>query len=418
MSKTTVKEVTDTHTGEVIKSSEFFSKDEGEIFKQRQKLQQAVQDKVKLWICPVCGDFIKIKGKWDGIVSMHFSHIGNNNSCPLKEKNRFTKKELLRYRYNGQKEGGRHKYLKELIANKVRSDSRFSEPLVEKRLNGASDKWRQPDVSTVFEGKAIAFEVQLSTTFLNVIAERKFFYKENGIYLIWIFDQYHSSVDNMRFTEKDIFFPNHHNAFFIDKNDSGSEFNLVCGYEIPVVKQGKIERKFITKKIAFDDLTFGSEYESYFFNYDAEKRRVENLLFFNRLEKANGQDEVKAICESHADFFKAYNVSLDERDAHRFSALISCILSIKLRKVIGYRHKKVIEILHIFLDADKHKNEHYVQYIFNASRAFGATQFLRNEDGDTRKFAKKAKSYAQQKYPVCRRYDSFLKALFPELLNY
>ncbi len=417
MSETTVKEVIGTQTGEVIKAVDFFSKDISDVFKQREKLQQAIHDKKKLWICPVCADYVKIKGKRDGDVTLHFAHPSNSKPCPLKEKNRFTTDELLRYRYNGQKEGDRHKYLKELIANKIRSDSRFSEPLVEKRLNGASDKWRQPDVSTEFEGMTIAFEVQLSTTFLNVIAERKFFYKENGIYLIWIFDQYHSSVDNMRFTEKDIFFPNHHNAFFIDKNDSGSEFNLVCGYEIPVVKQGKIERKFTTKKIAFDDLTFDSEYESYYFNYDAEKRRVENLLFLNRLEKATVQDEVKAICESHADFFKAYNVSFDERDAHRFRALISCILSIKLRKVIGYRHKKVIEILHIFLDADKRKNEHYVQYIFNASRAFGATQFLRNENGDTRKFAKKAKSYAQQKYPVCRRYDSFLKALFPELAN-
>jgi competence CoiA-like predicted nuclease len=414
MSIITVKEIIVTQTGEVIKASEFFTKDEGEIFKQREKLQLAIQNKEKLWICPVCGDYIKIKGKWDGAVSVHFSHPSNNKPCPLKEKNRFTKDELLRYRYNGQKEGERHKYLKELIASKLRSDSRFSEPLVEKRLNGTSDEWRQPDVSTVFEGKTMAFEIQLSTTFLNVIAERKSFYKKNGVYLIWIFDKYHSSVENMRFTEKDIFFPNHHNAFSIDNNDTGLEFNLICGYEVPVIKQGKIERKFTTKKVGFNDLSFDDEYNSYYFNYDAEKRRVEMTLFLNQIERTTDQGQMKEVCISYDDMFKAYGA--DSND-HRLRALTTCILSIKLKRVVGYGHKKVIEILHIFLQSDQDKDEHYGQYIFNAIKGYGTKDFILVED-ESEKFRKKATKYDKQKFPVCRKYDSFLKALFTELADF
>lgn len=414
MSTITVKEVIDTQTGETIQASEFFTKDEGEIFKQRVKLQLALENQEKLWICPVCGDYIKIKGKWDGAVSVHFSHPSNNKPCPLKEKNRFTKDELLRYRYNGQKEGERHKYLKELIASKLRSDSRFSEPLVEKRLNGASAKWRQPDVSTVFEEKTIAFEVQLSTTFLNVIVERKSFYKKNGIYLIWIFDKYHSSVENMRFTEKDIFFPNHHNTFFIDKNDAGLEFNLICGYEVPVIKHEKIKREFTTKKIAFDDLTFDDEYNSYYFNYDTEKRRAEMTLFLNQIEKTTDQGQMKAVCISHDEMFKEYGT--DSND-HRLRFLITCILSIKLKKVVGYGYKKVIETLHSFLKGDLDKDEHYGQYIFNAIKGYGTRDFILFEDKSA-KFRDKAKEYDKQKFPVCKKYDSFLKALFPELATY
>jgi competence CoiA-like predicted nuclease len=356
MSEITVKEVVDTQTGDVIKSSTFFQQDESDIFKQRGKLEQAIQNKIKLWICPVCGEFIWIKGKKDGLVSLHFVHKANkDNTCPLKEKHGLSKKKLLAYKYNGQKEGERHKFLKELIASKIEADNRFSEPRVEKRINGASGEWRKPDVRTEFEGKSIAFEVQLSTTFLSVIRERKNFYRKQGIYLIWIFDRYHSAVENMRFSEKDIFFPNHHNAFFIDKDDAETKFNLICGYEVPIIKQDKIKRKFITKKIAFDDLTFDSEYESYFFNYDAEKHRIEINIFLNRLEKATRQDEVKALCKSHADLFKQHNISPDDRDSPRLRALISCILSIKKRRVVGYGHKKVVEILHIFIEVDKQK---------------------------------------------------------------
>jgi hypothetical protein len=112
--------------------------------------------------------------------------------------------------------------------------------------------------------------------------------------------------------------------------------------------------------------------------------------------------------------FKEYGANSND---HRLRALITCILSIKLKRVVGYRHKKIIEPLHIFLQSDPEKDEHYGQYIFNAIKGYCTKDFILVED-ESEKFRNKAKKYDKQKFPVCKKYDSFLKALFPEIADY
>ena len=62
----------------------------------------------------------------------------------------------------------------------------FSDVVVEGRWTGAfSGEWRRPDVRAVFEGIPVAFEIQLSTTYINVIAQRREFYRREGGLLFW-----------------------------------------------------------------------------------------------------------------------------------------------------------------------------------------------------------------------------------------
>ena len=41
-------------------------------------------------------------------------------------------------------------------------------------------QWRRPDVSSLYKKQLVVFEGQLSTTFLNVIIDRKIFYQDNN----------------------------------------------------------------------------------------------------------------------------------------------------------------------------------------------------------------------------------------------
>ena len=51
-------------------------------------------------------------------------------------------------------------------------------------------EWRKPDVKALYGDKFIAFEIQLSTTFLSVIVERREFYLKNNALIFWIFNEF------------------------------------------------------------------------------------------------------------------------------------------------------------------------------------------------------------------------------------
>ena len=97
--------------------------------------------------------------------------------------------ERDRIRYHDQREGLRHIKTKELTARILRSDPRFSEPEIEKRWTSFSDGWRKPNVVSKWNAQRIVFEVQVSNTYPQVVAERTNFYRKQETLLIWIYDR-------------------------------------------------------------------------------------------------------------------------------------------------------------------------------------------------------------------------------------
>jgi hypothetical protein len=90
--------------------------------------------------------------------------------------------------FAGQQEGLDHQTLKYGLADCLGRDPRFSDVLVEKRITGADGSWRVPDVSTLFGGKRIAFDLQLATLPMATIRERDAFYATNGVHHVWLTD--------------------------------------------------------------------------------------------------------------------------------------------------------------------------------------------------------------------------------------
>ena len=209
----TITEVIDYENESEIKAVDFFAQDIDIIFKKRYELETAIQQGIKKLVCPFCRQPVKIRGRRDGELSLHFAHVADRLDCPIKTWKNYTKDQILRMKYNGQKESPLHFNLKNLVASKLSIDSRFSDIKVEKRFEGVCKDWRKPDISTKYNGKDVVFELQLTTTFLNVIAERNLFYEKNKTYIVWLFGNKVRNIANMRFMEKDIFYPNNHNAF-------------------------------------------------------------------------------------------------------------------------------------------------------------------------------------------------------------
>jgi len=88
--------------------------------------------------------------------------------------------------FGGLQEGEAHQRLKICLADSIRCDPDFSEPVVDARYIKIGDGHRKPDVFTTFKGQPIAFEVQLARMPVTTIIERTAAYRQAGITLVWV----------------------------------------------------------------------------------------------------------------------------------------------------------------------------------------------------------------------------------------
>lgn len=88
--------------------------------------------------------------------------------------------------FGGNQEGEPHWRLKNLLADSIRCDPDFSEPIVDKHFIRIGDGHRKPDVFSTYKGKPIAFELQLARMPLTTITQRTAAYRAAGIALIWV----------------------------------------------------------------------------------------------------------------------------------------------------------------------------------------------------------------------------------------
>ena len=207
-------------------------------------------------------------------------------------------------KYDHAKEGARHKLFKQLIAESIAADPRFTNTRTEARWKDADGvRWRQPDVQSVWQGRRVAFEVQLSTTFLHVIAERMTFYRHNDGALLWLFRDL--NPDEFKLAEDDIFYSNNRNAFrvgldTVERSRELGRFILECAWHEPYVdERGILEDRLQRKLVGFDEFTFdvsaGGVPRAFYFDYDGE------LAARRQKQEQERQAEVEARDQSLRD---------------------------------------------------------------------------------------------------------------------
>jgi competence CoiA-like predicted nuclease len=258
---------------------DLLSQSEELIFKLRRRVEERIQAKNPVYACNSCGQPVVVRSHrlHSAKHTFYFKHLHASGDCPIKTDSTHTKNEIRCMQYNGAKESLTHIELKHYLAEQLRKDGRFTEVKVEEVIKGTggwSRKWKKPDISALFNGKPVVFEIQLSTTFLDVIVSREVFYLNEGVSIFWIFNNL--NPESSRATEKDVFFNNKSNALSI--NERSKELSLNDGR---LVFTGHFKKPYFDPKtnaiveiwdevpVKFDDIKFDPlTHKPYFISFD------------------------------------------------------------------------------------------------------------------------------------------------------
>lgn len=281
--KRTIDTVIDLENDKIISAKQFFSQPEGIIFKKRTELEKAIYLQKPMFVCKYCGQMVKISGrKTERGVARFFSHLRDSDDCDYKTTTGRTRREINREKFAICNEGERHKFLKAEIAKYLEKTEGVTDVRTENTVKGNHPilRWRRPDVIANYRGQEIVFELQLSTTFVSVIAERDLFYRLNKKHIIWVsnFDEQGEHVDLTNMMVKDIYYNNRMNLFIFDldaqrKSEELGELVLKCNWLTPdgnwQYPNGNTSDKLGGKYIRLSDFTFDNTYKPYY--VDAEQ---------------------------------------------------------------------------------------------------------------------------------------------------
>jgi competence CoiA-like predicted nuclease len=310
--KRTIERVLDKKNGQYLSASKIFSLPLQEIERLRSELSKSIEGiQDPIYVCWNCHQLVRIRGgtkrknttKTD---IFHFAHLKDSDFCEIKTNYKYNKDEVERIKYNGSKESVLHLALKNQIASYLSNTKYVSNLKVESIIKDKSDlkKWRKPDISFEFKNHRIAVELQLSTTWLNVITQRQDFYKEQGMYVLWIFHQFNTDDDDRRLTYDDVIFTNRQNAYVFDKeaqekSKSQNQLILNCFYRNYSIEENSLMYEWKNEIINTSKLNFDSNlFKTYYYDSDFEEETAKTLirdrerkLRIKRLERIQLQQE-------------------------------------------------------------------------------------------------------------------------------
>jgi competence CoiA-like predicted nuclease len=297
----TVGELFDFKNGQFIKVQEFFlnynlkdEEDQDRLIELRHELELAIQKKIAAkYGCWYCKGLASLRAVRSDKRIIYFKAI-HSLECKEKSKN-LSREQISRIKYNGQQEGELHLILKRKIAellelNKI-NKGEIQEVVIEKprklTTDPSSHEWKKPDIFTHFyKNKCIyniAFELQLSTTFLDVVISRQDFYKRDGSYIIWVFNNFDHERRNQKMMQLDIVVSNNKNAFVINEITIAESYKvndlvLICHYKSYHRKGSEIVSKWNEQLITLSDLCFDDDYKVYYYNSDAEYNNLNKQI--------------------------------------------------------------------------------------------------------------------------------------------
>ena len=128
----------------------------------------------------------------------YFKHYANKDAPPCTCRTPRGAHDVGAVKFGGLQEGLDHVTLKQQLAECLGADPRFTDIQVERRVTAADGSWRVPDVSAMFEGQLVAFDLQLATLPVATILERGSFYAANNVKHVWLTD----AADLSRLTQQ------------------------------------------------------------------------------------------------------------------------------------------------------------------------------------------------------------------------
>lgn len=426
-----IAEVQNTETGDLIPAHEAIGSDYAKAMSLRMALRQSIAEGSPLYACPLCGVPVYLVSRKEER-RFFFRHDLEDGRCRARTRGEMSEQEINARKYNGAKESQAHIRMKEIIAESLRCDPRFSEVKVEAVLK-AQDRsaWRRPDVQAIYEGIPVAFEIQLSTTFLRVIAERRAFYQREGGLLVWIFKTF--GADRARLTQEDIFYSNNRNLFLASEETlkasrEAGGLVLDCHWTEPFIENGKIETRWGGRLAGFGEMAIDRERQRVFlYDYDQEaeallvqtedgRLRAEFEVFW--LSRKTGDPYDEDAWERLRSLFRKRGISLPSEPNRGGGPghLLNALYSAREGQVVGWRFRKLIEVAHLV--AGGHPD--LLRAFRRALAGYGRAEQIRREDREG-KWRKKAEEYKPMlaanspEYEPDSRFDTLVDFLFPEL---
>lgn len=368
----TIDEVMDPESSRLLDARLLLDTDYAELVRLRSELEDGRAAGSPKYVCPVCGAAIVIRCAMrhnDPRLSraFHFWHGKRESACPLSQEPLLTREAILAAKYHGQREGSAHLRMKDLLCDSLRCDDRFTHIVQERRwrLEGDARKWRRPDVSCIFNGSPVVFEIQLSTTFVSVMAERRHFYREQGALLVWVvadFDPRWAAL-----AHHDIFYPNNRNMFVVNELTlAESKRRGIAVLEVrwnEPFDAGQPSPKFHFRHqlIDFGKLTFDLQRQrTYYFDTDAEEARLKAIITDAPLRSAferhwfaylSGSDPQSAADLEWAELrrrFRAKGVDLPDR-RYEVAPLLNSIYSARdahSGQLVGWKYSDLVKLAH------------------------------------------------------------------------
>lgn len=211
--------------------------------------------------------------------TLHFKHFPETGDCILKAGHYTRSERKLIEEHLSKKEGRHHIRLKEAIAEFLKATEGVDIPsiIVDSKFLKDQREKRRPDVYCMYHSKTLAFEIQLSKLPPKYLFKRHEFYKRNGIFLIWILDDF--DIRGQSQSEKDIKYLNVHQNFFYF--NIGSPSPLVVQYKkMNVARSGKPYLEWTHDFVSLRDLTYEtSDYQPYYVSLEHEQQASEIQLF-------------------------------------------------------------------------------------------------------------------------------------------
>jgi len=224
---------------------------------------------VELYCCECAQKLNVSTSKFD---HLHFKHAPGHDYCTLsqgnlsaEEQDEFTQVYLI-------KETPRHKELKNKIGHalsKTEGVDLSSIAIDNKFIFNGKDK-RRPDVYCSYKNRELVFEIQISNLSLRYIYNRCEFYKNKGIYLIWILDNL--DIHSQTQLARDIKYLTKYENFF--RLDEASDIlTLACEYKFPfLTDDNRVLTKWLNKNITLDQINFDAEScQIYYYDFGTNK---------------------------------------------------------------------------------------------------------------------------------------------------
>ena len=281
----------------------------------------------------------------------YFKHFPNQDYCIYKDEN-FTPKELDKINIIfGLKESDRHKVLKNLIGERLRGVEGIdlNSIAIDNKFIKKDDQKRRPDVYCRYLDKELVFEIQLSDLPLKYILSRYNFYKRNGIYLIWIMDNF--DIHDQSVLKTDIKYLTEFQNFFKLDEDT-EQFKLICDFKVSYeIKYHRTNDKWMQKSLLLSEVKFSEQYyQIYYYNF--EKHKTELELEINSKKQKEIEEEMKRELQQRIDYANGkvkriiQDISDTKKNGRSFNVLFDALhkldsLEIEiLNKTLDIKNKK------------------------------------------------------------------------------